>query len=150
MICYDFVKQDVSSDILIKSINSSSISQDVVSLIKRGDTLSVQFESDLSYDEQITLQTIVDAHVGGNGQFYQAIYQIEYYTSGIKIAEEWYETDNGDGIYSRKAKRIEYTWSGNKLIQEDEYIYCTNEAVWIKNSFKYYTNVSGAVIRKPV
>ena len=149
MVCYDFAKQDVSYDILIKSINSSSISQDVVSLIKRGDTLSVQFESDLSSDEQITLQTIVDAHVGGNGQFYQAIYQIDYYTSGIKIAEEWYETDNGDGTYTGKAKRTEYTWISNKLMQEDEYIYCTNGAIWVKNSYKYYTNGS-SVIKKPV
>lgn len=147
---YDFTKQDVSMYILLQDINSSSsISQNVDSWSRKGDVLSIFFQNELITEEQTALATIVTNHVGGNGQFYREIYHIDYYESGKKTAEEWYETDNGDETYSGKARRIKYTWSGNKLIQEDEYVYCTNGAVWFKNSYKYYTNGTN-IIKKPV
>lgn len=150
MITYTYNKSDISSTILEKAIINSGL-LGFLNLEWDYDIpyVKVNFESELSESDKVILDTVVDSHVGGNGQFYQENYCIDYNAVGKKTAEEWYETDNGDGTYSGKAKRIEYTWTNNKLIQEDEFIYCTNGALWNKQSYKYYMNGNN-VIKKPI
>jgi hypothetical protein len=147
---YNFIKTNVSLNILKNEINDSSdILQDVLYINFCTPDLSIFFDAELNNDEQTALQTIIDNHVGGNGQFYKDIHLVEEFSGGRKISQSWYETDNGDGTYSGLAKKIEYTWSGNKLLKEDEYIYCTNEAIWNKTTYEYYTD-GDKIIKKIV
>jgi len=145
---YEFEKQYISNVILINDINKSSISQDVLGLIKRDSSLIVQFENQLTSDEEITLATIVTNHIGGDNLFYQENHHVETLSTNKLVKETWYETSNGDGTFSGKAREIVYTWSGLSVTQETESTYCTNGALWSQTTYKYYTNSDGTMSRE--
>ena len=91
---------------------------------------------------------IVNDHNGGNGLFYKENYKVVEYNNGYKSKEIWYQTDNGDGTYSGKAKEIEYTWNENVLLFYLEKIYCTNDVLYTESKFEYYTNDDNIILKE--
>lgn len=145
---YDFTKLYVSLGVLTDEVNAV-MSKDVSYMNGSSDgTLQIFFDEELTVEEQAVLQAAVDAHAGGNGQFYKENHHVQTLSSNKLTKEMWYETSNGDGTYSGKAREIEYTWSGISVTQETESVYCTNGALWVQTTYKYYMNSDGTISKE--
>ena len=112
--------------------------------------IKINFNSEITIEQKTQLDNIINDHVGGDGEFFEAEYSIKEYV-GSKLSKEiWYNTDNGDGTYSDKFKEIEYVWDNGKVIKEYERVYCKNGALWSIKTYEYYTGLNNSLIKKKI
>jgi len=68
-------------------------------------------------------------------------YHVEVYDKKNRIQKEtWYNTDNGNGVYSGKVREITYTYSGKDVLYRTEKQYMLDGSVVSSEVFEYYTN----------
>jgi len=149
MVEYIYQKVADLSLLTVEINNSHSISQEVGYMnLLEPDALSIFFENDLTQNEQTVLAGLVNAHDASKGGTYQENYHLSEYVSGKLTKETWYETDNGDGTYSNKARDIVYSWTTNYLTSYTESIYYKSGTLKEKEVYNYYTNGMTVIEKK--
>lgn len=84
-------------------------------------------------------------------KFAEENYHVATYQSKLLKKEEWFETDNGDGTYSTKAREIAYTYTGKNLTQHvEKWFYTDGTEVRSETVNYFYDPAAGKVIRKKV
>ena len=79
----------------------------------------VETANPVAGQEEVDLDAVVAAHDGRIPGRYQPNKEVETYDNASHsrlLKVEWFETDEGSGVYSGLAKRVTYTWAGNSLV----------------------------------
>jgi hypothetical protein len=147
---YQFSKSEIDTSLLMVQINASgAIGNSTTGCTwDPPDTLTVSFAGTLTQNQQDALAALVAAHDASAGGFYQAIHKRTTPVNGRITKEEWYESCTSQGVVSGKAKSIDYTYSGSRLMSSVGKIYFKGGAVASSQTTTYMTVDGNPVERK--
>lgn len=135
-------KSNVSIGKLQKEIEDNLNISSVCNFInKTNDDIEFDFNQDLSASEDLELDSILSLHVEAKVPF-ENFYVKEYDSLNRIVKEIWYENDDENGVYSKKAKEIIYSWSNNTLISRTEKEFWSDGIEISSNVYEYYSDNS--------